>query len=90
MDCSSSCVLVLRGKSPAENKIAEALKNTNALKLSDGSELSIVLDSESEKPFKADKGFGIESFMKSLSTDRFGRFLLWSPRLPSTQDVVSQ
>ncbi|KAL6210316.1 hypothetical protein ACLB2K_015549 [Fragaria x ananassa] len=90
MDCNSSCMLVLRGKSPAENKIAEALKNTKALKLSDGSEVSILLDSESEKRFKEGEAFGVDSFMKSLSTDRFGRFLLWSPRLPSTQDVVSQ
>ncbi|XP_050365993.1 biotin--protein ligase 2-like [Argentina anserina] len=90
MDCNSSCILVLSGKSAAEDKIAEALKNTNALKLGDESELSILLASESEKPFKAGDGFGIESFMKSLSTDRFGRLLLWSPRLPSTQDVVSQ
>ncbi|KAK9945745.1 hypothetical protein M0R45_011244 [Rubus argutus] len=90
MDSSSSCTLVLCGKSLAENKIAEALKNTGALKLTDNSELSILLDSELEKPFKEDDAFGIGSFMNSLSTNRFGRLLLWSPRLPSTHDVVSQ
>jgi biotin--protein ligase len=83
-------MLVLCGKSLAENKIAEALKNTCALKLADNSELSILLDSELEKPFKEDDAFVIDSLMNSLSTNRFGRVLLWSPRLPSTHDVVSQ
>lgn len=83
-------MLLLCGKLPAENKIAEALKSTSALKLSASSELSILLDSDSENPFKEGEAFGIDSFMKSLSTDLFGRFLLWSPCLPSTQDIVSE
>ncbi|BFG19158.1 hypothetical protein CerSpe_054320 [Prunus speciosa] len=89
MDGNSSCALVLCGKSSAENETAKTLKNSGALKLTDNTELSILLHSESEKPIKED-AFGVDSFMNSLSTNRFGRFLLWSPRLPSTHDVVSQ
>ncbi|KAH0989359.1 hypothetical protein GBA52_000842 [Prunus armeniaca] len=89
MDGISSCALVLCGKSSAENETAKTLKNSGALKLTDNTELSILLHSESAKPIKED-AFGVDSFMNSLSTNRFGRFLLWSPRLPSTHDVVSQ
>ncbi|CAN6542616.1 unnamed protein product [Malus baccata var. baccata] len=89
MDCDPNCTLVLCGKSPAENEAAKALKNSNALKLPESTEFSIFLQSESEKPVKED-AFGVDSFMSSLSTSRFGRFLLWSPRLPSTHDVVSK
>lgn len=89
MDGNSSCVLVLCGKSSAENETAKTLKHSGALKLTDNTELSILLHSESGKPIKED-AFGVDSFMNSLSTNRFGRFLLWSPRLPSTHDVVSQ
>lgn len=85
---NSNCTLVLCGKSPAENEIAIALKSSNAL-IPVSTELSILLQSEFEKPVKED-AFGVDSFMSLLSTSRFGRFLLWSPRLPSTHDVVSK
>ncbi|KAM1013913.1 hypothetical protein TB2_043810 [Malus domestica] len=88
MDGNSNCKLVLCGKSPPENEIAIALKSSNALKLPESTEVSILLQSEFEKPVK-ENAFGVDSFMTSLSTSRFGRFLLWSPRLPSTHDVVS-
>ncbi|KAF5954928.1 hypothetical protein HYC85_007784 [Camellia sinensis] len=35
------------------------------------------------------ESFRINLFLNSLSTTRFGRFLIWSPRLSSTHDVVS-
>ncbi|KAF3445708.1 hypothetical protein FNV43_RR10884 [Rhamnella rubrinervis] len=90
MACGSPCTLVLCGKSVAENEIAESLlKSNNTLKLPDDVAVSLLLHSESDKPFD-EESFGIDSFMNSLSTNRFGRFLLWSPRLTSTHDVVSQ
>lgn len=89
MACSSPCTLVLCGKSMAENEIAESLKKNNTLMLPDNDVVSILLHSEADKPFN-EESFGIDSFMNSLSTNRFGRFLLWSPRLTSTHDVVSQ
>lgn len=89
MDSGSSYTLVLCGKSTAEDEIAKSIKSNNALKLPDSSNISIVLKSELEKPLKEDS-FGIDSFLHFLSTNEFGRFLIWSPRLPSTHDVVSQ
>ncbi|XP_015870273.3 biotin--protein ligase 2 isoform X1 [Ziziphus jujuba] len=97
MDSSSSssssssppCKLVLCGKSSAENEIAESLKNNNTLKLPDNDAVSVLLQSEWDKPLDDGDSFRIDSFMNSLSTNRFGRFLLWSPLLTSTHDVVS-
>lgn len=89
MDGNSSCMLVLSGKSLAENEIAKSLKSNNTLKLPDDSEVSIHLQSEIVKPNK-EECFDIELFMNSLATNRFGRLLIWSPRLPSTHDVVSR
>lgn len=89
MDSGSCYTLVLCGKSTAEDEIAKSIKSNNALKLPDNSNISIVLKSELEKPLKEDS-FGIDSFLHFLSTNQFGRFLIWSPRLPSTHDVVSQ
>uniref|UniRef100_A0A7N2RB15 BPL/LPL catalytic domain-containing protein n=1 Tax=Quercus lobata TaxID=97700 RepID=A0A7N2RB15_QUELO len=84
MDSNSSSTLVLCGKSTAENEIAVSLKSNKTLKLPGDSEVSVLLKSELEE-----NSFRIDSYMASLSTSQFGRFLIWSPRLPSTHDVVS-
>lgn len=88
-DSPPPCTLVLCGKSAAEDDIAKSLRDNNTLKVAenDGG-VSVLLQSELEKSL-AEDSFRVESFMNSLSTNRFGRFLLWSPRLPSTHDVVS-
>ncbi|GMH00281.1 hypothetical protein Nepgr_002120 [Nepenthes gracilis] len=81
-------LLILCGKSSSEIELAKRLKNENALKLPDNQEISVGLYSE----FAALNGkltFDADSFMNALSATRFGQFLIWSPRLPSTQDVVS-
>lgn len=82
-------LLVLCGKSSIEKEIAISLRNSKNLKASDGEEIAISL--LSEIPESSDReAFRIESYIEALSTDRFGRFLLWSPRLSSTHDIVSQ
>lgn len=86
---SSSPLLVICGKTRAEEELARSLKDTSNLKLSDTPLISIMLQSEMDKPKEEDQ-FQIDLFLKSLSTTRFGRLLLWSPRLSSTHDVVSQ
>ncbi|XP_057974886.1 biotin--protein ligase 2-like isoform X2 [Malania oleifera] len=88
MDCTSSCTLVLCGKSSVETEIAKSLKSNSSLKLPDNGEISILLHSETVKPCE-EESFQFELFMSSLLTTCFGRFLIWSPRLPSTHDVVS-
>ncbi|XP_021681448.2 biotin--protein ligase 2 isoform X2 [Hevea brasiliensis] len=85
---SSTCTLVLSGKSTAEKEIAESVKKNSAIKLPDNNEVSILLESEIAKLDK-EEPFNVELFFNSLSTSRFGRFLIWSPRLTSTHDVVS-
>ncbi|KAG5524980.1 hypothetical protein RHGRI_031609 [Rhododendron griersonianum] len=89
MDSQSPCQLVLFGKSSAEKELAKSIKDSKALKLSDNAQLEIVLHSDTETPVE-ENCFRCDSFLSSLSTTRFGRFLIWSPRLPSTHDVVSQ
>ncbi|KAK9997316.1 hypothetical protein SO802_022002 [Lithocarpus litseifolius] len=89
MDSNSSSTLVLCGKSTAENEIALSLKSNKTLKLPGDSEVSVLWKSELEKPLE-ENSFRIDSYMGSLSTSQFGTFLIWSPRLPSTHNVVSQ
>ncbi|GMP47091.1 hypothetical protein CsSME_00015010 [Camellia sinensis var. sinensis] len=94
MDSQSPCVLVLCGKSSTDNELAKSLKNNNTLKLPDIADVSILLHSESGMTSEGEgegegESFRINLFLNSLSTTRFGRFLIWSPRLSSTHDVVS-
>ena len=82
-------LLVLCGKSLAENETAKAIKTNNTLKLPEDEKLSLVLHSEMDKSVM--QGFfQVHSYMDSLSTNQFGRLLIWSPDLNSTHDIVSQ
>nr|GEX50648.1 biotin--protein ligase 2-like isoform X1 [Tanacetum cinerariifolium] len=88
MESQQSCILVLSGKSANEKDLAKSLKQNASLKLADDVKLITYLQSERENPSEIDE-FNIATYMRSLATKCFGRLLLWSPRLPSTQDVVS-
>lgn len=93
MDGDGWCSLVLCGKSSVENDTAKRLKSENVLKLPDDTKVSLFLASEVTTNLVRDDdddSFNPSLFMNSLSTSRFGRFLIWSPRLSSTHDVVSQ
>ncbi|KAK6257468.1 hypothetical protein QUC31_000927 [Theobroma cacao] len=89
METSSPSALFLCGKSSAETEIAKSLKINNALKLPNGGEVSTHLQSEISNFQLGEEAFNVNLFLNSLSTNRFGRNLIWSPRLPSTHDVVS-
>ncbi|PIN04650.1 Biotin--[acetyl-CoA-carboxylase] ligase [Handroanthus impetiginosus] len=93
MDPQSSTMLVLCGKSTVENEVARCLKTSNTLKLPDGSPVDVVLDSEIENResigIGGDNFFRINSYMNFLSASRFGKLLIYSPKLASTHDVVS-
>ncbi|KAL3641316.1 ATP-dependent 5'-3' DNA helicase hcs1 [Castilleja foliolosa] len=91
MEPQSSTMLVLSGKSIAENELARCLKNSNTLKLPDDSPVTVVLQSEIENQESVFTGdvFRINSYMGLLSTSIFGKFLIYSPKLASTHDVVS-
>lgn len=83
-------LLLLAGKSNVENDVAKVLKNNNTLQLhKNGEEVDVILHSEVETPFE-DDAFRIQEYFNSLSTMRFGRLLIYSPKLSSTHDVISQ
>ncbi|XP_071697646.1 biotin--protein ligase 1, chloroplastic-like isoform X2 [Rutidosis leptorrhynchoides] len=86
MEPQGPCVLVLSGKSASEKEAVKSLKENSSIKLADDIKLLTLL--QSERQSDTDE-FNIDAYMASLSTKCFGRVLLWSPRLPSTQDVVS-
>ncbi|WOH08403.1 hypothetical protein DCAR_0727843 [Daucus carota subsp. sativus] len=86
MESESTCILVLAGKSAADKELANYMKASNIPKLPDIRDVSLLLHEESLN----EESFRINSYMNSLSTTCFGRFLIWSPRLPSTHDVVSK
>ncbi|KAL6525156.1 hypothetical protein OROMI_030749 [Orobanche minor] len=87
----SSTRLVLCGKSVVENELARCLKTNNTLKLPDGSPVTAVLQSEIENQETVgdDDFFRANSYMNLLSTSLFGKLLIYSPKLASTHDVIS-
>ncbi|KAK1322397.1 hypothetical protein QJS10_CPA03g01903 [Acorus calamus] len=72
----------------AEEDCARSLKENKNLKLADGEEFVVLL--HTEQALKDPHAFYFKSYLDSLSTRRFGEFHIWSPRLPSTHDLVSQ
>ncbi|EPS73140.1 hypothetical protein M569_01618, partial [Genlisea aurea] len=83
--------LLLCGKSIVFDEVARSLKASSTFNLGDGSAFEFVLCSEMENIQSSDNddGFQISSYMSRLSASRFGNFLIYSPKLSSTQDVVS-
>lgn len=89
---TSTTTLVLCGKTNGEEELARRLKNNNTLKLLEGSRPNVVLHSEiesGERFLHDDEVFRVNSYMSLLETCRFGRMLIYSPKLSSTHDVVS-
>lgn len=90
MEGESVTTLVLCGKSIEEKELAKSLKSNCSLKLPDNNEVSVLLHSDIEGLGLEDENFKISAYIDALSTASFGRFLIYSPRLGSTHDVVSQ
>ncbi|XP_055834737.1 biotin--protein ligase 2-like [Solanum dulcamara] len=89
-EASAHTLLLLAGKSNEDNDLAKVLKDNNTLQLhKNGEEVEVVLHPDLETPFE-DDAFRIEEYFNSLSTTRFGRLLIYSPKLSSTHDVISQ
>lgn len=93
-------VLYLCGKSSTEKDIATSLIHAHhqslpALQLphitNNDDKIVLRLQSDLPKPTTTSTttSFHVNSFFNSLSTSRFGRFLIWSPSLPSTHDLLS-
>lgn len=81
-------LLVLCSKSPREFDLALSSKNAG-FKL-EGVEEEIRVFIQSDLDPGIQQTFQTDVYMGALSTNLFGRLLIWSPRLPSTHDVVSQ
>ncbi|XP_052486292.1 biotin--protein ligase 1, chloroplastic isoform X2 [Gossypium raimondii] len=89
MDSASPSMLFLCGKSSTESEIAKSLKINDTLNLPNGGKVSALLQSEINTFRFGEDAFNVDLFLNSLTTKRFGRFLIWSPLLPSTHDIVS-
>nr|XP_010926889.1 biotin--protein ligase 2 [Elaeis guineensis] len=86
-----STILLLAGKSPEENDLAQSLKSkSGTLKFGGEEQEEIKILLQSEMDSVTPPTFSSQLYMDVLSTSRFGRLLIWSPRLPSTHDLVSQ
>nr|CAD1834589.1 unnamed protein product [Ananas comosus var. bracteatus] len=55
----------------------------------EGGEVRVLLDSDVDS-IEHDPTFGFQLYMEALSTKRFGRLLVWSPRISSTHDLVTK
>ncbi|KAJ3679336.1 hypothetical protein LUZ60_017347 [Juncus effusus] len=87
----SPTLLCLAAKSGEEQQLAQALKR----KLEQNKGLLQISDQEKEVKvcMKADSDeceFRAEMYMDLICASKFGRFLVWSPRLSSTHDLVSK
>ncbi|XP_062224007.1 biotin--protein ligase 2-like [Phragmites australis] len=83
----AGATLVVSGKSPQDQELLASAAGSVALGDGDaGGELTVELASDA--PVAG--GFDAGAYMGALRARRFGRWLLWSPRLASTQDLVVQ
>ncbi|KAJ6796144.1 biotin--protein ligase 2-like [Iris pallida] len=88
-DGSCPPCLVICCKSFEENALAQSLQSRmETLKLHGEEGIKILLHSELDSSDRLT--FEPQLYMEALSTRHFGRLLIWSPRLPSTHDLVSQ
>lgn len=91
MGSSGPSLIVFCCKSPEAEELAQSLKSKwkdRKLFADELNETKVLLHSEMDSTVQLN--FQPHLYMKALSTSEFGKFLLWSPRLPSTHDVVSQ
>ncbi|KAH7654433.1 Biotin--[methylcrotonoyl-CoA-carboxylase] ligase protein [Dioscorea alata] len=81
-------LLVLCSKSPREFDLALSSKNAGFKLEAVEEEIRVFIQSDLDPGIQ--QTFQTDVYMGALSTNLFGRLLIWSPRLPSTHDVVSQ
>lgn len=87
---SAAATLVVAGKSPEDQQLlASAASSLSLGDVQGGGEITIALASDAPVGDK-DTGFNVSAYMDALQARRFGRWMLWSPRLASTQDLVAQ
>ena len=82
--------LVIWGKEAEEKELAINIKKNGALKINDEEQLLVFLLSDLPAAVLGTPTFKEDTYFRTITNTRFGKFLLWSPRLPSTHDVISQ
>jgi biotin--protein ligase len=81
--------LVVSGKSTEDQHLLAAAGG--ALVLGEGDSVEdITVSLDSGAGAGAGAGFDAGAYMAALRASRFGRWMLWSPRLASTHDLVTQ
>ncbi|KAL5212733.1 hypothetical protein ABZP36_023580 [Zizania latifolia] len=86
---AGGATLVVSGKSPQDQQLLASAAGSLALGEGDAvEEITVSLDSGAGTG--TGLGFDAGSYMGALRAGRFGRWLLWSPRLGSTHDLVAQ
>lgn len=80
--------IIFHAKSPFELEYIKSLEQENSLKLPEG---EVVITTRSEQQIVSDdECFNVDLYMDNLSTNQFGRLLIWSPRLSSTHTLLSK
>lgn len=80
--------IILHAKSPFESEYIKSLEQENSLKIPEG---EVVITTRSEQQIASDdECFKLDLYMDNLSTNQFGRLLIWSPRLSSTHTLLSK
>ncbi|KAJ0975797.1 hypothetical protein J5N97_017762 [Dioscorea zingiberensis] len=87
---SPPLLLVLCSKSPRELDLSLSLTSKNGTFKLAGVEEEIRVLIQSDVDPGTQQTIETNLYMDALSTNLFGRLLIWSPRLPSTHDLVSQ
>uniref|UniRef100_A0ACD5Z884 Uncharacterized protein n=1 Tax=Avena sativa TaxID=4498 RepID=A0ACD5Z884_AVESA len=78
--------LVLAGKSPQDQQLLASASGELSLEEEGGGELAVSLAPDG----CGGEGFDAAAYMGALRARRFGRWMLWSPRMASTHDLVTQ
>ena len=83
---AATTFLVLSGKSPQDQQLLASAAGELSLAEEGGGELAVSLALDAS----GDAGFDAAAYMGALQARRFGRWMLWSPRMASTHDLVTQ
>jgi biotin--protein ligase len=78
--------LVLSGKYPEDQELLASVAGVLSLEEEGGGELAVSLALDGG----GGEGFDAGAYMGALVARRFGRWMLWSPRMASTHDLVTQ
>lgn len=86
----AASALVIWGKEAAEAELATNVNKEGDLNINGEDRLSVFLPCDLPVAILGSQTFRAATYFGTITTNRFGWQLLWSPRLPSTHESVSQ